>query len=106
MVIFIELVQYAKNLGGKSKKNMVEHQRINMIRKFNSIICRFFFAPYSQDNTFNLLLGPIPTYWFPCYGYASECLIRNHKQSERVVFLTKTNLKMFYNCILMHFGRI
>ena len=29
MVIFIELVQYAKNLGGKSRKNLVEHQIIN-----------------------------------------------------------------------------
>ena len=51
-----------ENLGGKSKKNVVEHQRIKMIRKFNSIICRFFFAPHSQGNTFNLLHGPIPTY--------------------------------------------
>ena len=25
MVIFIELVQYAKNLGGKSRKNLAEH---------------------------------------------------------------------------------
>ena len=25
MVIFIELVRYAKNLGGKSRKNLVEH---------------------------------------------------------------------------------
>ena len=33
-----------------------------MIRKFNSIICRFF-APHSQDNTFSLLHGPIPTYY-------------------------------------------
>ena len=41
MVIFIQLVQYAKNLGGKSRKNLVEHQIIKMIRKFNSIICRF-----------------------------------------------------------------
>ena len=28
MVIFIELVQYGKNLGGKSQKNLVEHQII------------------------------------------------------------------------------
>ena len=28
MVIFMELVQYAKNLGGKSPKNLVEHQII------------------------------------------------------------------------------
>ena len=28
MVVFIELVQYAKNLGGKSWKNLVEHQII------------------------------------------------------------------------------
>ena len=38
MVIFIELVKYAKNLGGKSWKNLVEHQIIKMLRKFNSII--------------------------------------------------------------------
>ena len=41
MVIFIELVQYAKNLGGKSRKNLVEHKIIKMIRKLNSINCRF-----------------------------------------------------------------
>ena len=33
MVIFIELVQYANNLGGKSQKNLVEHQIIKMIKK-------------------------------------------------------------------------
>ena len=58
MVIFIELVQYAKNLGGKSRKNLVEHQIIKQkIRKFNSIICGFF-ASQSQDNAFILLHGP------------------------------------------------
>ena len=40
MVISIELVQYAKNLGGKSRNNLVEHQIIETIRKFNSIMCR------------------------------------------------------------------
>ena len=54
MVIFIELVQYSKYLGGKSRKNLVEHQIIKMIRKFNSIICRFF-AFDSQYNAFSLL---------------------------------------------------
>ena len=53
MVIFIELVRYAKNPGGKSRKNRVEHQIIKMIRKFNSLICRFF-ASYSQDNALSL----------------------------------------------------
>ena len=57
MVIFIELVQYAKNLGGKSRENLVEHQIKKMIRKFNSIIRRFF-APHSQDNAFSLYMGP------------------------------------------------
>ena len=38
MVIFVELVQYAKNLGGKSRKNLVEHQIIKMMRKFNKIL--------------------------------------------------------------------
>ena len=33
MVIFMELVQYAKNLGRKSRKNLVEHQIIKMIKK-------------------------------------------------------------------------
>ena len=33
MVIFIELVQYAKNLGGKSQKNLVEHQIIKNDKK-------------------------------------------------------------------------
>ena len=68
MVIFIELVQYAKYLGGKSRKNLVEHQIIKMIRKFNSTICRFF-APHSQDNAFSLLHGPIPIY------YSQTCAI-------------------------------
>ena len=54
MVIFIELVQYAKNLGGKFRKNLVEHKVKKMIRKFNSIICPVF-APHSQNNTFSLL---------------------------------------------------
>ena len=35
---------------------------LKMIRKFNSIICRFF-APHDQDNAFSLLHGPIPTYY-------------------------------------------
>ena len=63
MVIFIELVQFAKNLGGKSRGNLVEHQIIKMIRKFKSIIFRFF-ARHSQDNAFSLLHRPIPTYYF------------------------------------------
>ena len=54
MVIFIELVQYAKNLGGKSRKNLVGHQIIKLIRKFNSIICRFF-APHSRERLNALL---------------------------------------------------
>ena len=33
MVIFSELVQYAKNLGGKSLKNLVEHQIIKNDKK-------------------------------------------------------------------------
>ena len=33
MVIFIELVQYAKNLGGKSQKNLVEHPIIRNDKK-------------------------------------------------------------------------
>ena len=46
MVIFIEFVQYTKNLGGKSWKNLVEHPIIkNDKKKLNSIICRFF-APH------------------------------------------------------------
>ena len=55
MVIFIELVQYAKNLGGNARKNLVEHQIIKkMMGKFNSIICPFF-TSHSQDNAFILL---------------------------------------------------
>ena len=68
MVIFIELVQYAKNLSGKSRENLIEHQRIEMIRKFNRIICRFF-APHSQDNDFSPLHGPIPTYYLQTWRY-------------------------------------
>ena len=33
MVIFIKLVQYAKNLCGKSRKNLVEHQIIKNDKK-------------------------------------------------------------------------
>ena len=33
MVMFIKLVQYAKNLGGKSRKNLVEHQIIYSVKK-------------------------------------------------------------------------
>ena len=33
MIIFIELLQYAKNLGGKSRKNLVEHQKIKNDKK-------------------------------------------------------------------------
>ena len=33
MVIFIQLVQYAKNLGGKSRKNLVEHPIIRNDKK-------------------------------------------------------------------------
>ena len=43
MVIFIELVQYTKNLSGKSWKNLIEHPIIkNDKKKLNSIICPFF----------------------------------------------------------------
>ena len=37
MVIFIELVQYAKDLGGKSRKNMVEHQIIKNDKKMKKV---------------------------------------------------------------------
>ena len=33
MVIFIELVRYAKNFGGKSRENLVEHQIIKKDKK-------------------------------------------------------------------------
>ena len=33
MVIFIELVQYARNLGGKSRENLVEHPIIKNDKK-------------------------------------------------------------------------
>ena len=33
MIISIELVQYAKNLDGKSRKNLVEHQIIKHDKK-------------------------------------------------------------------------
>ena len=69
MGFFIELVQYAKNLGGKSRKNLVEHQIIKkMIRKFISIICRFF-APHSHDNALSLLHGPMPNYYSQTWRY-------------------------------------
>ena len=39
MGFFVELVQYAKNLGGKSRKNLVEHQIIKNDKK--SLITSF-----------------------------------------------------------------
>ena len=36
MVIFIEHVQYAKNLGGKSRKNLVEHLIIKKLSFFRT----------------------------------------------------------------------
>ena len=57
MVIFIELAQYAKHLGGKSWKNLDEHQIIKMIRKFNSIICRFL-APIVKITHSVYYMGP------------------------------------------------
>ena len=32
--------------------------------------------------------------------------LHNHKNLKEWYFLTKTNLKIVYNCILVHFGRI
>ena len=59
MAIFIELVQYAKNLGGKSRKNLVEHRIIKkMIRTFNSIICRFFSHPIVKITHSVCYMGP------------------------------------------------
>ena len=58
MVIFIELVQYAKNLGGKSRKNLVEHQITKMIRKLNSVICRFFSHPIIKITHSVCYMGP------------------------------------------------
>ena len=40
MVIFIELVQYAENLGGESRKNLVEQQIIKNEKKILIIIYR------------------------------------------------------------------
>ena len=79
MVIFIELVQYAKNLGGNSRKNLVEHQIIKMIRKFDSIICPFF-APYSQDNAFSLLHGPIQQFYTLAFTkfFLCKLILVNH----------------------------
>ena len=44
MVIFIELVQYAKDLGGKSRKNLVEHQIIKNDKKRTSVYKAYFTA--------------------------------------------------------------
>ena len=57
MVIFIELVQYAKNLGGKSKKNLVEHQIIKDVgtRKRLHDFPRFFNSlPWTRNINYNI----------------------------------------------------
>ena len=48
MAIFIKLVQYAKNLGGKSRKNLVEHQIIKIDKKIYWHHLLFFRTPYSR----------------------------------------------------------
>ena len=94
MVIFIELVQCAKNLGGQSRKNLVEHQIIKMIRKFNSIICPFF-ASHSQDNPFSLLRGPIPTYYSQSWRYKSLILEKMPNSKLYVIKYFRTNIKSY-----------
>ena len=73
MVIFIELVQYAKILGGKSQKNLVEHQIIKMIKKINSITCSFL-HPIVKITHSVCYMGPY-RHTIPKYGYISECLV-------------------------------
>ena len=58
MGIFIELVQYAENLGGKSRKYLVEHQIIKMIRKFNSISFVVFSHPIVKITHSVCYMGP------------------------------------------------
>ena len=57
MVIFIELVQYGKNLGRKSRKNLVEHQIIKNDKRLNSMIGRFF-APTVKITHSVCYMGP------------------------------------------------
>ena len=69
MVIFIELVQYAKNLNGKSRKTLVEHPIIKNDKKIKKHHLPFFSHPHSQDNAFSLLHGPIPTSYSQTWRY-------------------------------------
>ena len=51
MVIFIKLVQYAKNLNGKSLKNLVEHPENTVLNNFE--VC-FFFKEYHSFRFFRV----------------------------------------------------
>ena len=45
MVILIELVQYAKNFGGKSRESLIEHQIIKDDKKIEQRHLSFFRTP-------------------------------------------------------------
>ena len=92
MVIFIELVQYAKNLGVKSWKNLIEHQIIKMIRKFNSIICRFF-APHSQD-IIQSVTWAYTDLLIPNLALHIRIRVSGKKNLKEWYFVRKTNLKI------------
>ena len=62
MVIFIELVQYAKNLGGKSRKNLVEHQIIKNDKIRGTCIKGLFWPPLEPKT--ESCFSPISSYWF------------------------------------------
>ena len=58
MVIFTELVQYAKNLGGKFRKNLVEHQIIKNKKKILIVSFVVFSHPIVKITHSVCYMGP------------------------------------------------
>ena len=58
MVIMIELVQYAKNLGGKSLKTLVEHQIIKNDKKIKKHHLSLFSHPIVKITHSVCYMGP------------------------------------------------
>ena len=67
-------------------KNLVEHQIIKLIRKFNSIICRFF-ATHSQDNAFSLLhvWGAKKRFLAPSLGHWGWVITRMYTNTSVII---------------------
>ena len=75
MVIMIELVQYAKNYGGNSRKNLVEHQIIYNDKKNQYNNLSFFRTPSSRL-THSVLL--YPNLVLQILKFLKKCQIANY----------------------------